>query len=201
MGMNNFWLCFVPLFVAVDALGLLPVFMGLTQELPRARIRRIIGESVITAMIVALVFLFIGKGILTLLGITVADFMIAGGTLLFVLSLSDLIAAEKRRVQLQQGEVGAVPLGVPLMVGPGVLTTTILLIDQYGMVPTVSATIVNIVIAGMLFWMSGSINRILGRAGIRTISKLSSLILAAIGVMMVRKAIMQLIAAGASFVS
>ena len=198
--MNNFWLCFVPLFVAVDALGLLPVFMGLTQELPRVRIRRIIFESVITAMIVALVFLFIGKGILTLLGITVSDFMIAGGTLLFVLSLSDLIAAEKRRVQIHQGEVGAVPLGVPLMVGPGVLTTTILLIDQYGMVPTVSATTVNIVIAGIIFWMSGSINRILGRAGIRTISKLSSLILAAIGVMMVRKGIMLLIAAGASSV-
>ena len=199
--MNNFWLCFVPLFVAVDALGLLPVFMGLTQELPRARIRRIIGESVITAMLVALVFLFIGKGILTLLGITVADFMIAGGALLFVLSLSDLIAAEKRRIQVDQEEVGAVPLGVPLMVGPGVLTTTILLINQYGMIPTVSATIVNIVIAGMVFWMSGSINRILGRAGTRTISKLSSLILAAIGVMMVRKGIMLLIAAGVSSVS
>ena len=199
--MNNFWLCFVPLFVAVDALGLLPVFMGLTQELPRVRIRRIIFESVITAMIVALVFLFIGKGILTLLGITVADFMIAGGALLFVLSLSDLIAAEKRRVQVDQEEVGAVPLGVPLMVGPGVLTTTILLINQYGMIPTVSATIVNIVIAGMVFWMSGSINRILGRAGTRTISKLSSLILAAIGVMMVRKGIMLLIAAGVSSVS
>lgn len=199
--MNNFWLCFVPLFVAVDALGLLPVFMGLTQELPRARIRRIIFESVITAMIVALAFLFIGKGILTLLGITVADFMIAGGALLFVLSLSDLITAEKRRVQADQEEVGAVPLGVPLMVGPGVLTTTILLINQYGMIPTVSATIVNIVIAGMVFWMSGSINRILGRAGTRTISKLSSLILAAIGVMMVRKGIMLLIAAGVSSVS
>jgi multiple antibiotic resistance protein len=199
--MNNFWLCFVPLFVAVDALGLLPVFMGLTQELPRARIRRIIFESVITAMIVALAFLFIGKGILTLLGITVADFMIAGGALLFVLSLSDLIAAEKRRLQSDQEEVGAVPLGVPLMVGPGVLTTTILLINQYGMIPTVSATIVNIVIAGMVFWMSGSINRILGRAGTRTISKLSSLILAAIGVMMVRKGIMLLIAAGVSSVS
>jgi len=199
--MNNFWLCFVPLFVAVDALGLLPVFMGLTQELPRARIRRIIFESVITAMIVALVFLFIGKGILTLLGITVADFMIAGGALLFVLSLSDLIAAEKRRVQVDQEEVGAVPLGVPLIVGPGVLTTTILLINQHGLIPTVSATIVNIVIAGMVFWMSGSINRILGRAGTRTISKLSSLILAAIGVMMVRKGIMLLLAAGVSSVS
>jgi multiple antibiotic resistance protein len=199
--MNNFWLCFVPLFVAVDALGLLPIFMGLTQGLTRVRIRRIIFESVITAMIVALVFLFVGKGILTLLGITVADFMIAGGTLLFVLSLSDLITAEKRRIQVDQEEVGAVPLGVPLMVGPGVLTTTILLINQYGMIPTVSATIVNIVIAGMVFWMSGSINRILGRAGTRTISKLSNLILAAIGVMMVRKGIMLLIAAGVSSVS
>ena len=199
--MNNFWLCFVPLFVAVDALGLLPVFMGLTQGLTHARIRRIIFESVITAMIVALVFLFIGKGILTLLGITVADFMIAGGALLFVLSLSDLITAEKRRPQVDQEEVGAVPLGVPLMVGPGVLTTTILLINQYGLIPTVSATIVNIVIAGMVFWMSGSINRILGRAGTRTISKLSSLILAAIGVMMVRKGIMLLITAGVSSLS
>jgi len=199
--MNNFWLCFVPLFVAVDALGLLPIFMGLTQGLTRIRIRRIIFESVITAMIVALVFLFVGKGILTLLGITVADFMIAGGTLLFVLSLSDLITAEKRGLQVDQEEVGAVPLGVPLMVGPGVLTTTILLINQYGMIPTVSATIVNIVIAGMVFWMSGSINRILGRAGTRTISKLSNLILAAIGVMMVRKGIMLLIAAGVSSVS
>ena len=127
--------------------------------------------------------------------------MIAGGTLLFVLSLSDLITAEKRRLQVDQEEVGAVPLGVPLMVGPGVLTTTILLINQYGMIPTVTATIGNIVIAGMVFWMSGSINRILGRAGTRTISKLSSLILAAIGVMMVRKGIMLLIAGGVSSVS
>lgn len=196
--MNNFWLCFVPLFVAVDALGILPLFMGLTHGLTRSRIRRIIFESVITAMMVALVFLFIGKGILLLLGITVADFMIAGGTLLFVISLSDLISTEKRRLQMEQEEVGAVPLGVPLIVGPGVLTTTILLINQYGLIPTVSATIVNIIIAGIVFWMAGSINRVLGTSGIRTISKLASLILAAIGVMMVRKGIMLLISGGAS---
>lgn len=196
--MNNFWLCFVPLFVAVDALGILPLFMGLTQGLTRSRTRRIIFESVITAMMVAMVFLFIGKGILMLLGITVADFMIAGGTLLFVISLSDLISTEKRRLQMEQEEVGAVPLGVPLIVGPGVLTTTILLINQYGLIPTVSATIVNIMIAGVVFWMAGSINRVLGTSGTKTISKLASLILAAIGVMMVRKGIMLLISCGAS---
>ena len=196
--MNTFWLCFVPMFVAVDALGILPLFIHLTQGLERPKIRRIIFESVLTATVVALVFLFVGQGILRLLGITVADFMIAGGALLFILSLSDLITAQKQRLQIDPEGPGAVPLGVPLIVGPGVLTTTLLLISQHGLIPTVSATIINIAIAGIVFLMSESINRFLGKAGTRTISKLSSLILAAIGVMMVRKGIMLLIAAGSA---
>jgi multiple antibiotic resistance protein len=192
--MNNFWLCFVPLFVAMDALGLLPLFVRLTQGLDRARIRRVIFESVITAMVVALLFLFIGRIILSLLGITVADFMIAGGALLFVISLSDLIGSEKRRLQIDQDSVGAVPLGVPLIVGPGVLTATILLSSQYGTAPTVAAIVFNIAIVGIVFLLADGIIHVLGRAGTRTISKLASLILAAIGVMMVRKGIMLLIA-------
>ena len=192
--MNNFWLCFVPLFVAMDALGLLPLFVSLTQGLDRARIRRVIFESVITAMVVALLFLFIGRIILSLLGITVADFMIAGGALLFVISLSDLIGSEKRRLQIDQDSVGAVPLGVPLIVGPGVLTATILLSSQYGTGPTVTAIVFNIAIVGIVFLLADGIIHVLGRAGTRTISKLASLILAAIGVMMVRKGIMLLIA-------
>ena len=196
--MNNFWLCFVPLFVAMDALGLLPLFVRLTQGLDRARIRRVIFESVITAMVVALLFLFIGRIILSLLGITVADFMIAGGALLFVISLSDLIGSEKRRLQIDQDSVGAVPLGVPLIVGPGVLTATILLSSQYGTGPTVAAIVFNIAIVGIVFLLADVIIRVLGRAGTRTISKLASLILAAIGVMMVRKGIMLLIAGTAT---
>jgi multiple antibiotic resistance protein len=191
--MNNFWLCFVPLFVAMDALGLLPLFVRLTQGLNRARIQRVIFESVITAMVVALLFLFIGRSVLSLLGITVADFMIAGGALLFVISLSDLIGSEKRRLQIDQDSVGAVPLGVPLIVGPGVLTATILLSSQYGTVPTVAAIVFNIAVVGIVFLLADTIIRVLGRAGTRTISKLASLILAAIGVMMVRKGIMLLI--------
>ena len=192
--MNNFWLCFVPLFVAMDALGLLPLFVSLTQGLDRARIQRVIFESVITAMVVALLFLFIGRSVLSLLGITVADFMIAGGALLFVISLSDLLGSEKRRLQPGQESVGAVPLGVPLIVGPGVLTATILLSSQYGTVPTVAAIVSNIAVVGIVFWLADAIILVLGRAGTKTISKLANLILAAIGVMMVRKGIMLLIA-------
>lgn len=93
--MKSFWLCFVPLFVAVDALGVLPMFIGLTEGLDDGQRRRAVRQSVVTAAGVALAFLAIGTGLFRLLGITVADFMIAGGILLFVISLSDLLRLEK----------------------------------------------------------------------------------------------------------
>lgn len=76
--MRPFWLCFVPLFVAVDAIGVLPMFMSLTQNIDSRRIRRVIYQSIVTATMVALIFLAIGTWVLKLLGITVGDFMVAG---------------------------------------------------------------------------------------------------------------------------
>jgi multiple antibiotic resistance protein len=185
--MNKFWLCFFPIFMAVNAIGVLPMFMNFTEGLDHQKIRKIIVQSVITAAIVALVFLAVGKIILDLLGITVADFMIAGGALLFIISLDDLLAVEKKWSQIDPESLGAVPLGVPLIVGPAVLTTILILIGEYGPVATVAALIVNIFIAGMTFWMSAPIIRFLGKSGAKTVSKLGDLLLAAIAVMMVRK--------------
>lgn len=187
--MHEFWLSFVPLFVAVDPLGILPMFIGLTNGIERKKKRRIIAQSVATAMVVALLFLFIGKAVFSLLGITVADFMIAGGLLLFALSLTDLLRVEKVQRSVDPESVGVVPLGVPLVVGPAVLTTMILLVNEYGVLPTVLATVANISIAGLVFLLSEPIIGLLGDSGARAISKLSSLILAAIGVMMVRRGI------------
>ncbi|MDD4872584.1 MAG: MarC family protein [Kiritimatiellae bacterium] len=192
--MKDFWLCFVPLFVAVDALGVLPVFISLTEGLGEQKIRRIVLQSVITAAAVALTFLAIGTGILNLLGITVSDFMIAGGVLLFVISMSDLITAAKSRGVIDLECLGAVPIGVPLITGPAVLTTSILLLNEHGIIPTAPAILVNIFIAGVVFHYSGTIFRFLGKAGAKTISKLASLLLAAIGVMMVRKGVVMIVA-------
>ena len=74
--MIKFWLCFVPLFVAVDALGVLPIFIGLIEGLERSKVRKIIWASVVNAMIVALLFLAVGKAIFTFIGITIPDFKI-----------------------------------------------------------------------------------------------------------------------------
>ncbi len=194
--MTTFWLCFVPLFVAVDALGALPLFANVTEKLHQPKIQRLILQSMVTATLVALLFLAVGRIILRLLNITVADFMVGGGLLLFALSLNDLLAAETPRHRLDVESLGAVPLGVPLIVGPAVLTTLLLLVNEHGLLPTVSATIVNILLAGFLFWVSDAIIRVLGKAGTKTVSKLASLILAAIAVMMVRKGIMAFITGG-----
>jgi multiple antibiotic resistance protein len=192
--MESFWLCFVPLFVAVDAIGVLPMFMGLTQGIGTHEVRRIVSQSVITATIVALVFLVAGTAILTLLGITVADFMVAGGILLFVVSMSDLLSTEKVQRRVDRESLGAVPIGVPLITGPAVLATSILLINEHGFIPTASAIVVNILIAGLVFRFAESIHGILGKAGVKTVSKIASLLLASIAVMIIRKGL-------ASFIS
>ena len=190
--MNDFWLCFFPMFVAVDAVGILPLFMHLTEGFDPGAVRRIIVQSMVTALAVALVFLAVGQWIFHYLGITVADFLIAGGILLFTISVIDVITVEKRVAQVDPGSLGAVPIGVPLIVGPAVLTTIFVLVGEYGVAPTVAATVVNIAVAGAVFWLAGPIHRALGRSGSRALSKLAGFLLAAIAVMMVRKGIVMI---------
>src|SRR5512137_2010954 len=183
--MNKFWFCFFPIFMAVNAIGVLPMFISFTEGLDRPKINRIIVQSVVTATIVAVIFLAVGKIVLDLLGITVSDFMIAGGTLLFIISLNDLLSVENKWRQIDPDSLGAVPLGVPLIVGPAVLTTILILVSEYGPLATVAALIVNIMITGLAFWSYVPIMRLLGKSGARTVSKLAALLLAAIAVMMV----------------
>ena len=185
----EFWLCFVPLLVAVDAVGLLPVFLALTEGIPAPVKRRIVVQSVLTAMAVALAFLVVGQWVFQLLGITIPDFAIAGGVLLFGFAVRDLLTADRTPQRGDPETVGAVPIGVPLIVGPAVLTTVILLANQHGWLPTVAAIVANVLIAGVVLHYSTVFDRLLGRAGIRTLSKIASLILAAIAVMMIRKGI------------
>lgn len=180
-------MCFVSIFVTVDAIGSLPIYVGLTAGIPDDDLRRILKQSVLTAFLVAMGFLFGGQAVFRFLGITLDDFMIAGGILLFVLSIGDLLTMEKHELRVDPDTVGAVPIGVPLIAGPAVLTALILLAGQYGRVPTVLAATANIVLAGLFFGASKFITGILGKAGTRTISKIANLIMAAFAVMMVRK--------------
>lgn len=197
--MKSFWLCFVPLFVAVDAIGVLPLFLSLTEDIEPQKVRRIILQSMITALIVALAFIVVGTAILRLLGVSVADFMVAGGTLLFLISIKDILSTEKKSSAVDADSLGAVPIGVPLISGPAVLTTSLLLINEHSLLVTSAAIIVNILIVGGVFYFSPIINRILGKTGSKTVSKITSLLLAAIGIMIIRRGIAAFIEQGIKF--
>jgi multiple antibiotic resistance protein len=186
-------LSFVPLFVAVDAIGVLPLYVSLTSDLEVHEKRRILSQSLVTASGLALAFILVGKGVFRLLDITMGDFMIAGGAILFCLAIIDLLHSEKDR-RIPDQHMGVVPLGTPLIVGPAVLTTSLVSVSQYGMIPTVISVLINIALAGLLFSGATVIMRFLGQAGTKALSKVMALLLAAIAVMLIRKGFQQFIA-------
>jgi len=190
MFLKSLLLSFIPIFVAVDAFGVLPIFLSLTDGMKPHERRNVLRQSLITAFAIAVAFVFLGKAIFLVLGITVQDFMIAGGMVLFILSVVDLLFPTKQR--RSPSTVGVVPLGMPLIVGPAVLTTALISINSYGILVTLFSIVVNILLAGIIFAFSDLLMKVLGKAGSKAISKVFSLFLAAIGVMMVRKGLMQL---------
>lgn len=186
---KDYLLAFIPIFVAVDAIGVMPIFTSLTHGLTSGEKKKIIRQSLWTALLLAFGFILLGKVTFKVLGITLGDFMIAGGAILFCISIIDLFASGKKR-RIPAGDVGAVPIGTPLIVGPGVLTTSLLLIDQYGIIPTIISVFINVMFAGIVFTFSEHLLKIFGQTGSRAISKIMALFLAAIGVMMIRKGIL-----------
>lgn len=190
--MKAFLLSFIPIFVAMDAIGVLPLFIGFTEHLSKREKHKIVTQSIITAFLVGIVFLFLGKWIFKLLGVLVSDFKIAGGTVLLAIALRDILQFEKGR-RLSPETMGAVPIGTPLVTGPAVLTTIIILLDSYGMSLTVFSFVINLIIVWITFSYADRISDFLGKAGSKAVSKIASLLLAAIAVMMIRKGVVDTI--------
>lgn len=176
---------FIPLFVAIDIIAVLPLFLSLTRDLSVRRQRRVVRDSVITALLIGIVFIVMGEGIFSILGITNDDFKIAGGLVLLVFAVLELIRRNENRRQ-PAGKPGIVPLGVPLIVGPAVLTTLIVLVDHYGITVTVIAFLLNLLIVWLVLSKSTAVIAVLGEGGIIAISKVMALLLASIAVMMIR---------------
>ena len=187
--LKNIFLAFIPLFIAVDAIGVLPIFVSLTEELDKKEKIKIILQSTTTAICLAIGFIFLGQAIFRFLNITVGDFMIAGGILLFCIAITDILSPVKKR-RIPSKELGSVPLGTPLIVGPAVLTTSLIVMQQYGLAPTLIAVLANVLLAGVIFLFSHMVIKVLGEAGSRALSKIAALLLAAIAVMMVRRGIL-----------
>ncbi len=187
--LNNILLAFIPIFVAIDAIGTLPIVISFTHGLDQKDKNRVILQSMLTAMCLAIGFVLVGKLVFRAMGITMGDFMIAGGAILFCLAVLDIVSPVKRR-RVPGSDFGVVPLGTPLIAGPAVLTTSMVAVSEYGLFPTLISVIVNISLAGLMFRFSLLFIKVMGDAGAKAISKVASLLLAAIAVMLIRKGLM-----------
>lgn len=184
------------MFVAVDAIGNIPLFISLTENCGKKQRQEIIRSSVATATIVAIIFMFVGKWILRFIGVSIPDFQIAGGSLLFVISMRLLLPATTKGFvgpTANQRDFGVFPLGTPLITGPAVLTTTLMMVDNYGTLPTFVALLGNMAVVWLTLYKSDFFVRVLGPSGLRAISKIVYILLAAIGVMMIRRGIVNVL--------
>ncbi|MGB8707711.1 MAG: MarC family protein [Dehalococcoidia bacterium] len=193
--LQEFGLTFVPLFVAMDAIGVLPILVPLTQDMKAKERSRTVRLAVITALGLGLGFVAIGKGIFIFLGIEVSDFLVAGGLILFLLAARDLITGKMVEAQASVGAdmLGVVPIGTPLVVGPAVLTTLLILVDQYSIIIVIVSFILNLAIAWLLFAQANRVVAFLGQGGVRATSKIVSLFLAAIAIKMIRQGVLQVL--------
>lgn len=182
--LQDFILTFVPLFIVIDAFGNLPFVITLSEGLSQRERRKMIHISVITASLVGLAFLFLGRFILGILGITVGDFTIGGGLVLLVLSIQYM--ASGQTVEAAKEEMmGAVPIGTPLTVGPASITALLLLAGQFPIYIVLLAFALNMAIVWAVFQSGGVISRVLGLGGLKAFSKVLSLLLTAFAVSLI----------------
>jgi len=182
--LQYFVLTFVPLFIVIDALGNLPFVISLSEEMTRPERRRMIHVAIITATIVGLVFLFFGQLILRVMGISVGSFAIAGGLILLALSIKYMATGQMVEV-IKEEMVAVVPIGTPLTVGPATITTLLLLATQFPLYMVLISFALNMLITWVIFLLGEQVTRFLGQGGLKAISRVFSLLLAAIAVSMI----------------
>jgi multiple antibiotic resistance protein len=185
-------LSFIPIFVAVNALGNIPLYLSLTEGMKENQRHKVVVSSLVVATIVAFVFMFLGNILLRLMGVTIPDFRIAGGILLLVLSVHLLLPGEDKRGHVTT-DVGVFPLGTPLITGPAVLTTVLVMREAYGIVPTTVSLILNMGITWLVLSKADVLIKLMGKGGARALSKVADIFLAAIAVMMIRIGLLEII--------
>lgn len=184
--MKDFIRCFVPLFVAIDMIGNLPIFLALTADMNRQEVRKVVRLAGFTAVLIGLLFMLGGKQLFAILHVSSADFKIAGGLVLFIIAVSGVLHDEPEHARVVKEQIGVVPIGIPLMVGPATLVTLLLLNELYPFPAVAGGLVANIAITLGMFLTGPVWQRLLPINCIHAISKVVHFLLAAVAIMMIR---------------
>ena len=191
---NDITTSVIALFVVIDPIGNIPLFIAFTKKLEKAEHKTVSKTAIITAAALLLLFGVAGTQILGLFGITIFSFMIAGGTLLFIIAIELLTYGEWRFVSKVKEDIGVVPIAFPLLAGPGSITAVIISYQTSGFLITFLSIIIVMTITYVILRMVNPIYKILGNRGSMIVSRVFAVIIAAIAVEYVVEGIKNLFA-------
>jgi len=170
------------LFAVTDAVGTVPIFLTLTAGFPDAR-RRILKHAIVISTAVLIVFALFGWLIFDIFGITLDDFRIAGGIILFVVAVDQLTGGDVKSKGLQPSDIAAFPLATPLLAGPGAISTVIIISGPpYSPFLALVVIVCNAILAFLILAGSDGVRKILGANGTTALSRITALLIAALAV-------------------
>ena len=184
---------FATLFVMIDPIGLTPLFVALTAGRNAGERRAIALRAVVIAFVILAAFTLVGRGLLSGIGISIAALRIAGGLLLFLISVDMLFEkrSERREARVEaMPDPSVFPLALPLVAGPGAIAAVLVIsADQAGNW-LASATLLGVIIAVLVivfvfFMAAGVVERILGQTGVNVITRVFGMLLAGLAVQFV----------------
>ncbi len=185
----------IVLFVVIDPIGTLPISLGITKNLEKSQRHSLIKNTMMTVIILLLVFAFTGSEILSIFEIDLSSFMIAGGALLFVVAIEFLTHGEWRMGKSgSKQEPGIIPLAFPLLSGPGALTVVLISFQSSGGLVTLISIIAVSIITYIALMLANPINRLLGKRGSLIITRIFAIFLAAFAIQFIINGIVDIFA-------
>jgi len=186
-------LSFVPLFIAMGAFDFLPMVLAMTHGMKESERKKMMQEGSAVAGLILVTFLFVGKAVFLILGVSDSDFLVAGGLLLLVLSIKNLLLVDPDKTMGQPVlGMSIVPLATPLIAGPAAMATTVILLNTYGALVTLVSILLNCIVTWLILDQAPLLGRLFGERGTQALSKVSYILLASIAVMMIRHGILML---------
>jgi len=198
---TSFVTAFFLLFSVLNAIGTVPLYLALTQEVQDKR-AQIVRESVTVATVILVIFATVGLLVFQFLGITINDFKIAGGIILFIIAIDNLRGSLSRMRTVDATEIAAFPLATPLLAGPGAISTVIIFASPpYGLLMDILVILLNSALMYAILSRASLVQKALGPNGTQVFTRIVGLLIAAIGIAFIREgivAVVQSLAPGAA---
>ncbi len=172
----------IALFIIVDPFGNIPIFMGLTETMGDKQKKKVFNTATLVSVILLVVFSFTGQEIFSIFGVSIYSFEVAGGILLLILAIKILILGNMHENIESPESIGAVPIAMPLLVGPGAITTTIFNLQTYGIEAAILAVLIVLSLTWVILRYINMIYKFLGKTGALVIARVMALLIAAIAI-------------------